>query len=444
MIELFTLPKKFTGWPNNINSGNCSLLLHRIDDSPEIVHIWHQCTFRFTDRMQIISESIPKLPPGVYQIPIIHLLLNGSNEPFVSATNPADFTLPEVFIGANSFATATSEQVAHAMKGWEEVVAIGKPEDVKQIKYAEAHFICSDCLISRPYRIGPAELYPLPRSDVYDLTASIKGMLQIQGIRNVQLDEVRNHLYEAEDRRSPLFCVSFRRIYRDDNEYIQPLMPYIKRVFGILSLNRGSYSRLLGGVYLKQYDDRKSVSYMNLNSYYRGNLIGGGISGEKVMVLNQQYEKLDNSPFNTEIVSKLNTATAEIDLDLAYFRFWSILEAVSNKIWNKKDKKSIQKTIAIAYKPQNIDDSIKLVLGNRTFCFDELVTMWLDWRDLTAHHGGIYAYYAGLKKIHGRNVDMINEMNRLNRPVEFGEDRSLMLLKDVTTKVVKSYVESDF
>ncbi len=443
MIELFTLPKKFAGMPSNINSGDCSLLFHRIDESTEIVHVWHQCRFRFTDKMQIISESIPKLPPGIYQIPIIHLIQGGNNDPFLSATNPADFTLPEVIISDRSFATATSEQVAHVTQGWEKSVAIGKPEDVKEIKYAEAHFICSDCLITRPYRIGPAELYPLPRSDVYDLTASIKGMLQIQGIRNVQLHEVRKHLSEAEDRRSPLFCMSFRRIYRDDSEYIEPLMPYIKRVFGILSLNRGSYSRLLGGVYLKQFDDRKSVYYMNLNSYYRGNLIGGSISGERITVLNQQYEHLKDSPFNTEIVSKLNSATAEIDLDLAYFRFWSILETVSNKTQNDKDLKSIKIMIERAYDVETIENEIKLVFGNESFNYNELVAMWLDWRDMTSHNGGIYSYYSDLRKMHGRNIDMINEMKRLNRPVEFGEDRSLMLLKDVTTKVVRAYVEGN-
>jgi len=70
--------------------------------------------------------------------------------------------------------------------------------------------------------------------------------------------------------------------------------------------------------------------------------------------------------------------------------------------------------------------------------------MWIDWRDSTAHNGGIYAIHTGLRKAHPFNLKMLEEMRKRNMPIEFGEDRSLFILKDVCTQVVSAFIDDKF
>lgn len=440
MIELFHLPKKFDNWPDNTDNGICRVLFHKISDEPLIIHKWVNCLFFYKERLSIQTERLPNIPNGIYRVLTILFFKGNGNRHFLAVTNPFHFTLNDLLLDGGKISNAPPELTAKEIEKWEKSISIGNKDNLKDIKYAEAHFVCSDCLITMPVKVGPAELYPLSLSGIIDLSSSIKEAMLFQGLRDVPFNEIAEKILKQNDRRSPLFCMSFRRIYRDDKEFILPLLPFIKRIFGILCINRGAYSRLLGGIYLKQKDGFKTVYYMNLNSYYRGNLVGGYISKEKPEQWNEQYDLSLSTPFKSEIMSKLNSAHAELDLDISYFRLWSIIESVSNAVFGDKRINSIKRLIRAVYHPQDVEKNIKLKLGERFFTFDDLISMWLDWRNCTAHDGGIHSYYSGLRKVHPKIKEMIYEMNKLNMPIEFGEDRSLMVLRDVCTKVVEAYI----
>lgn len=440
MKEIFNFPKKFENWPDNTNSGKCEVLFHMISDNPLIIHTWLKCYFILDKQMSIQIENYPDIPNGIYRVLTILFYAKGSKRHFLAATNPFHYTMNDLFIENGQINEAPLELVKTELDKWEKSISIGKKSDVKKIKHAEAHFICSDCLITRPVKIGPAELYPLSKSGIVDLSSSIREAMLFQGLRDVPFNDIAEAIFKQSDRRSPLFCMSFHRIYREDKEVIAPLMPYIKRIFGILCINRGAYSRLLGGVYLKQYDGYKNVHYINLNSYYRGNLMGGSLSNEKPELWNEQYTLSQSSSFKSEILSKLNSAYSEVDLDISYFRHWSIIESVANVVYGDKKLPIVKILLQKVYSSQDVEKTITLKLGDCNFSFDDLLSMWLDWRNCTAHDGGIHAYFAGYRKVHPKIEAMINEMKKLNFPVEFGEDRSLMLLKDVSTKVVEAYI----
>ena len=364
----------------------------------------------------------------------------GLQRHFLAVTSPFHFNIANIHIDDGRLSVASKEFATIEVDKWEKSIGIGDRKELKTIQYAEAHFICSDCLITQPVKVGPAELYPLSKSGIVDLSSSIKEAMLFQGIRNISFDEIAERILEQDDRRSPLFCMSFRRVYRDDQNFVLPLLPYIKRIFGILCINRGAYSRLLGGIYLKQKAGYKDIYYLNCNSYYRGNLIGGALSKEEPGLWNRQYDLSLTSAFKSEIMNKLNSAHAELDLDISYFRLWSILESISYGLSGEKDLKSVKNTTIAAYHPDDANQDIKLELGDKTFVFDELALMWLDWRNCTAHQGGIHSYFEGLRKVHPKIEEMIKEMIKLDMPIEYGEDRSLMLLRDVCTKVVERYI----
>jgi len=336
MIELLHFPKKFDNWPNNTNSGICRVLFHKLSDSPLIIHKWINCSYLFSDKLSIQIEKLPPLPNGVYRILSILFFKENKNRHFLATTNPFNFTINDIIIHDGKISNSPSDIAEKELEKWENSISIGERKILKDIKYSEAHFVCSDCLLTHPVRVGPAELYPLSQSGVIDLSSSIKEAMLYQGLRDVPFDEIAEKILEQSDRLSPMFCMSFRRIYRNDEQFILSLLPYIKRIFGILCINRGAYSKLLGGVYLKQKEGFKTVYFMNLNSYYRGNLLGGNISNEKPEKWNEQYYLSLSDPFKSEIMSKLNSAHAELDLDISYFRLWSTLESIANVVFGNK------------------------------------------------------------------------------------------------------------
>ena len=442
MIELFNFSKKFEGWPDRINSGNCKVLFHKISADVRVVHNWVDCKFVFSNKLSIQRTNLNDIQNGLYQILAMQFFEEGLQRHFLAVTSPFHFNIEEIRIDDGQLSVASKEFAICEIDKWEKSIGIdiGNRKELKNIQYTEAHFICSDCLITQPVKIGPAELYPLSKSGIVDLSSSIKEAMLFQGIRNIPFNEIAERIFEQDDRRSPLFCMSFRRIFRDDHSFVLSLLPYIKRIFGILCINRGAYSRLLGGIYLKQKADYKDIYYLNCNSYYRGNLIGGVLSKENPALWNKQYNLSIASAFKSEIMNKLNSAHAELDLDISYFRLWSILESISYALYGEKDLKSVKNTIIAAYQPNDVNQNIKLKLGDKTFTFNELTLMWLDWRNCTAHNGGIYSYFEGLRKVHPKIEEMIEEMIKLGMPIEYGEDRSLMLLRDVCTKVVERYI----
>lgn len=440
MIELFNFPKAFDGWPEDIKKGKCRVLFHKISGDSLIVHSWQDGSFDLKDFLYIYLETPPTVPNGIYRILTIIFFEDGSSRHFLAATNPFNYTANDVLLDEGRITEAPADLVLQEETEWEKSVSIGNKDDLNNIKYAEAHFVCSDCLLTGCARIGPAELYPLSLSGVIDLSSSIKEAMLYQGLRHVPFDDIANGIFAQKDRLSPIFCVSFRRIYRDDRELILPLLPYIKRVFGILSITRGAYPKLLGGIYLKQKDGLKDIYYMSLNSYYRGNLVGGSVANENSKVWNLLYANSESSKFKTEIMSKFSSACAEVDLDISYFRLWSIIESISNVKRGKKDLKTVKGLIAELYLPQDVEKIVRLELGEQRFSFNDLLQMWIDWRDCTAHNGGIYSYFDGHRKINKNIVAMIEEMKKNNIPLEFGEDRSLMVLRDVCSKLVEAYI----
>jgi len=441
MVEILRTSNIFDDWPENVVSGRCDILFHQISDAPEIIHVWTKGIFEVNRGSLIVQlQNMPEVPDGIYRVLGLLFYRPQENRHFRTALNPYDISIPDFAKLKNDWIIAFEEDAMEAAKKWEIAVTIGDSQNMEDILHCEAHFVCADCLITSPVRVGPAELYPLEPSGVLDLASSLKETLLFQGVRDVALDEIAKALIHQSDRRSPLFTMSFYRILRNDKEVIQPLMPFIKQIFGILCLNRGSYARILGCIYLKRRKGVTRPTYANLNSYYRGNLLGGRISKEIPELWNKQYTLTANDVYKTEIISKLNSAHAETDLDIAYFRLWSILESVSYVVLGNKQLDHIEQLCRQAYSPQNVEDVVKLFLGSQEFTFNDLLKMWLNWRDLTAHHGGIYAYYAGHKKIHPCNKKMIEEMELLNMPVVYGEDRSLFVLKDLCIQVVAAFI----
>ena len=425
-------------------SGRCDFLLHRISTDKIIINKWAIGKYDYEDNnLKVFVDELFSIPDGIYELRALKFY--DSRIKLISAlTNPFDFSSPYFHSTNNVLWDIGIDGAADIMNEWEKEVSIGSPNESSDIKFREVHFICKDALLTTPVRIGHAELYPLSRHGLIDIANSIKEMLLLVGIKNVELAETIKFLNSEPDKRPPLFTLSFSRIYEAKENIMETLLPYIQTIFGILAINRGGYPTLLSAVYIEyRKNNTFLISPFNLNSYYRGNLNGGGIVGESPNLFNKQYEKIINSEFLIEMVNKLNLAHSVLDLDLAYFQYWSILEAISFYLFKDPKINTVVKLINLVYNQDELESNITLTIGKETFNSDQLFKMWKNRRDLTAHNGGISSSFEGLKKIHGDNSRFIQEMERTNTPLMYGEDNCLYLLKDVCTKVVRKFINEE-
>ena len=445
MKELFSFPGVWDRWPEGVNHGQCRLLVRRLGADEPFVHHWFDGAFIVKGRLSIMASIPRKIPNGVYRLLAIRYFEQGKSEQFLATTFPYDGKIDAFhLIGGQMFVPVEQSELDRLDMEWVEKVSIGDRSNQTEGRlHSEAHFLCSDCLITSPIRIGPAEIFPLGRERSLDLASAVREMVLQQGIRDQDVSMFSGHLNSQDDRLSPLFSVCFRRYYYSEEPRITDLIPYLNRIFGLLSVNRGSYAKYLSCLLIDQFDGHKNVKTINLNSYYRGNLVGGSISGENPRKLNRQYKVAEASAFITEILSKLNSARDEMDLDVAYFRFWSILEAITVHVMalNRRPKVGeVREVIRQSYESHANMEAVSLELGEESFSFEELTVMWYAWRSLTAHYGGLELAKSVGAKIDGGNTRLLKEMVRLSFPVMFGEDRSLIVLASTTDKVVQALV----
>lgn len=141
------------------------------------------------------------------------------------------------------------------------------------------------------------------------------------------------------------------------------------------------------------------------------------------------------------ILNKYRFANREIDIDLSYFRYWSVLEAISTVIYNDKHLSTVKKLIQNAYgSEESVNQSINLKIGNIDFSFSQLTHIWYNLRNYAAHNGGLFVVLKREIRVDTKVIRLLDALQNNKIPFLYGEERSLFLLKDVTKKVVNYYL----
>jgi hypothetical protein len=103
------------------------------------------------------------------------------------------------------------------------------------------------------------------------------------------------------------------------------------RITDVLALTRGSSPRpLVTVVEQRQHPNGVKWGYYFEDDSYRGNLIGGFIAGEDQRELLMADAAMAHDPLLALCVRLFRDAQGETDADAAYFRYWSLLETLSN------------------------------------------------------------------------------------------------------------------
>lgn len=144
----------------------------------------------------------------------------------------------------------------------------------------------------------------------------------------LNLDEQRVKQIINDSGHQPTAIMIFPKVHSvDHNDNFSQVISESKRFMNLSALNRGSHGELLGTISL---DLSSGDLAFSLNSpSYRGNLMGGFVSGED---FEHTYDQIQNLRGNNKaqlFLELYNEARREKDIEFSFFRLWNILETIS-------------------------------------------------------------------------------------------------------------------
>lgn len=266
-------------------------------------------------------------------------------------------------------------------------------------------------LVTRPIRLRGFEIIPLKiglrRLEEFDL---INKFLIESGI-GVGLTLTRDILRGTE-RDNPVMAVHFPLVRAVNHEAaLDAVALHAQTAVDVLSPHRSSYGEIFATL-LENLDTRRAW-YVPGGDRYRGNIIGGLISGENPPVLQDHIDSALADPMLRLFVSLHREATAERNLDFAYFRYWNLLETMAilrirlgqtvtdfsgNPVFRDSNKRvttkagdgKVYELLKRHFVRLNFTDKT-FGSGLKTATLWELCRVWYAFRNATAHYGGFRA-----------------------------------------------------
>lgn len=192
---------------------------------------------------------------------------------------------------------------------------------------------------------------------------------------------------------------------------------------------------------------------------YKGNLMGGSLSGEDQSVLLADYEAMRSDPFLSFVLYLHAEAQAEKELDFAYFRYWNLLETIAagqvemGTLVTDFEGEQILKAdgepfdtggargrvyelvkrgmLEHVQSEETHQEARDLSLG-----LWEAVHVWYTFRNATAHHGGFNPDDPRQRRQSWYRV-AVEAQRKGAQPSGYGDDPYFGYLKAVTSDVVR-------
>jgi hypothetical protein len=264
------------------------------------------------------------------------------------------------------------------------------------------------CLLRSRLRLGQIEVMPLRIGlQSIELSAIIQQVLAEFGSPVVETDDA---WARASAEAFPVMVIHMPLIYaRDRAQAVAAIVRHSRAVIDVLSPHRMSYGEPLAYV-LESLDSPGRIWPMQAFGGYRGNMIGGFISGEDPKALRNDLWNVLADPMLQLFVSLYREAASEINIDFAYLRFWNLLEAIATRrvtnqnittfdgqpITGPKGKcintagDSVARVYALIkthFQPRGLKEDFFLS-GLQIRDLWSVCRVWWGYRSATAHYGG--------------------------------------------------------
>lgn len=279
-------------------------------------------------------------PFGFYEIKLVrfHTDKEGSETPPVDFLSGKEFERA-LFEIAPPFALSKSkENVESAVVELEAAIeeaflapryANGLPGDVAR-EFAVFVYV-GKLLIGRRYRLDRFDLVPSPAgvSDDHE-TAAVNAFLQ--HCTSTELTFTKDSHEPTQSQRDNPVCVAyFPTVIANSKEQARAYCFSLADT-AILSLGlmRGSSGRIFATVVIPRYGDEPTLFLTR--SSYTGNLLTGGVAGEKPEILEQYRQRIENDPKARLWADLYREAQKEEHSDFMYFKYWQVLEAMAEDL----------------------------------------------------------------------------------------------------------------
>lgn len=259
-----------------------------------------------------------------------------------------------------------------------------------------------DCLLTRPMRLDRYNIFPLGYLPFTDEVNKILSSLNEVNI-NISFDEMTMNRCQNVQ---PVFVAHFPKIIAPSVEEAAKLIRQeVKSLSDLLSIHRSSYGSIFGLIIIDSAEG-KFHSIIPIPSY-RGNLVGGMISGEVPKQIKQRMNKIRKSPQLQLYLSLYNDIQYEERSDFVIFRCWNLLETTArsknyvgqplldingNPTLNSKGKPIIIEDKAVSLVTELIrqaylsfnSKNLANILQNGS------IDIWYRHRNCTGHKGGCF------------------------------------------------------
>lgn len=278
----------------------------------------------------------------------------------------------------------------------------GNAPDKPGMKEYRGFVFVKDCLLTIPMRLDRYEILPLGYLPFTDELHKIVSSLREFHI-NIPFDEKTMSRYQNVQ---PIFVAHFPKIFAPSFEEAAKLLRQeVKSLSDLLSIHRESYGSICGLIIL----DLAAGKYFSIipTPSYRGNLVGGWISGEVPQQIKKRMYKVRKNPQLQLHLSLYKDILREERSDFKIFRCWNLLETIArsknyvgqplfdiygNPTLNRNGKPTIENTavslvtelIRQTYISFNLKD-LADILQNGS------IDIWYRHRNCTDHTGGCFS-----------------------------------------------------
>ena len=185
---------------------------------------------------------------------------------------------------------------------------------------------CRDIYLSKNYYYDNYEIIPYSTYTENDLFDYINKYLSSLGVSNIlEKNEREDILYN-----NPGLVVSFPKIFaKDQKEAAEIAEKEVLNLLKSLALTRDAFGAIAATMII---DGPNKLHYRVYKNAYNGNIIHGDEFGENPFLNRHLTAIIRKNQYFNLLVSLYSEALKENNIEIAYSRFWSILEVMAEKM----------------------------------------------------------------------------------------------------------------
>ncbi len=306
------------------------------------------------------------------------------------------------------------------------------------------------CLLTQPLQIRDLTLVPLSGPKLLDEVAIVQQTLGRYGIRPLNGME---RVVEQARQGSPVFVVIRRGVNGASVEEAgAAVRSDVLLAVDLLAFTRGAAGSIFAEVIL---DEQTGHLYHKFSvPQYQSNLLGGVVSGEDPRWLTHLFSRADGLALARFHLKLFRQATAEQEVAMRYFRFWSFLEVMAQGLGVTTDLRNWEGQQVDVYEELKSGTPAARVfeLLRRSFqeygfrdeqCFNfgtskvkisQMVGVWYAYRNAVVHEGSFDPTNPQRK---GAALDAYNEVIQRHGKWDRGTDEYLRALRDAAEVVME-------